>query len=84
MISHLKVLTLIDISNTVGTSDQMRCRRGDDYGGSSEHAVTNNPRQVALEMVQQDEASLDKLWLRNFANGGNAASWTSRPTFTAL
>jgi hypothetical protein len=32
----------------------------------------NDPRQTALEMVQQDKTSIADLWLRYFANGGNA------------
>ena len=31
-----------------------------------------DPRREALEMVQQDKTSIDLLWLRYFANGGNA------------
>ena len=32
----------------------------------------NDPRQTALEMVQQDKTSIDDLRIRYFANGGNA------------
>lgn len=32
----------------------------------------NDPRQTALEMVRQDKTSIDDLWIRYFANGGNA------------
>jgi len=31
-----------------------------------------DPREKALEMVQQDQISIDSLWLRYFANGGDA------------
>ncbi|WP_285247706.1 MULTISPECIES: hypothetical protein [unclassified Pseudarthrobacter] len=31
-----------------------------------------DPRQAALDMVQQNKADIEATWLRYFANGGNA------------
>lgn len=34
--------------------------------------MVDDPRLTARSMIEQDETDVDELWLRYFANGGNA------------
>lgn len=45
---------------------------GERHCGSNENAVMADPRQAALHMLQQNETDVFTIWLRYFANGGNA------------
>lgn len=43
----------------------------------------DDPRKVALEMLQQNAATVDALWLRYWANGGHAQALALKRTSMA-
>lgn len=62
----------MDDNSNSGDNRSCEWPLGESHCGSNGNVVMDDPRQAALDMVQQDETDIFTIWLRYFAYGGNA------------